>query len=136
MKVRLPRGQVSARRKEKALRVLDSLVDNPKTADHVKQKAASALLAIANREADSEPESDIPPEERPVVILPSNGREPPDRLGWPPEGEYRPVIILGPEDYAAYQAERQTEYEAGAADREAAKAEFAARLALPAPDAE
>jgi hypothetical protein len=49
---RIARGQVSARRKDRALKVLDDLLDSP--ADHVRQKAAAALLASAAREEDAD----------------------------------------------------------------------------------
>ena len=69
-KNRIARGQVSARRKDRALKVLDDLLDSP--ADHVRQKAAAALLASANREEDAEPSDP----DAPVVrqITPWNSR--------------------------------------------------------------
>ena len=72
MKIRIPRGQVSGRRKEKALKILNDLIDNPKTADHVKQKAASALISVAHREEDAEPEQGDGPGKQ--LVLPWNKR--------------------------------------------------------------
>ena len=70
---RIARGQVSARRKDKALKVLDELLDSP--ADHVRQKAAAAaLLASANsRGEDADPDVD-PAAGRKVEVLPWNKR--------------------------------------------------------------
>jgi hypothetical protein len=146
MKIRIPRGQVSGRRKERALKVLSDLVDNPKTADHVKQKAASALISVALREEDAEPERD-PDAPRTFIVMPA-GRS---RLG--PNHELVPVaygltgsetqsVVLVPNDYRGdpllptelFAPWHEADLAEIAAEKARARANAAARLALPSPD--
>jgi hypothetical protein len=147
MRKRIPRGQVSARRKDKALKVLDELLKSP--ADHVRQKAAAALLASAREEGAEPADPDAPIT---YTILPDNQRDPGVRYGITGDPNQRVVIVpagfpleVRPEsDYSdvpkpkgvvARRAEAKALVEAAmAADPEAFRADCEASNRFPRPD--
>ncbi len=69
---RTPRGQVSGRQRQKAIKLLADVVDDEKAQLYWRVQAARSLLAQKMPEAEDDDEPTGPPVR---IILPSNGRE-------------------------------------------------------------
>ncbi len=69
---RTPRGFVSGRQRQKAIRLLTAAVDDDKLLMYWRVQAARSLLAQKPPEAEDDDEPMGPPVR---IILPSNGRE-------------------------------------------------------------
>ena len=69
---RTPRGQVSQRQRQKAIRLLTAVVDDEKAALYWRVQAARSLLAQKRPEAEYDDEPMGPPVR---IVLPSNGRD-------------------------------------------------------------
>jgi hypothetical protein len=71
---RTPRGTVSGRQRQKAIRLLSEVVDDESAAVYLRVQAARSLLSQKNQDDDEDDDIHGHTPAR-VVILPSNGRE-------------------------------------------------------------